>query len=133
MDINGPEPLAYQAIFLYELQDLLVFGLTGQGKKLKEREDFLHVLEIAAGQFADDERVAQHFPGSRQPFKVRVPLPKMTTQTEVSTRTIFIGPPSFFLAWPSIASPFRRVSPVAGRSLWLSGLPDPVSPVLFFP
>jgi hypothetical protein len=62
MDVYVTESLGHQAVLLYELQDLLVLGLGGQGKKLQEREDFLPVLEIAAGQLADNERVAHHFP-----------------------------------------------------------------------
>ncbi len=78
MDVYVTESLAHQAVLLYELQDLLVFGLGSQGKKLQKREDFLSVLEIAAGQFADNERMAQHFPVIQQPFKIRVSLSKMT-------------------------------------------------------
>ncbi len=78
MDGYVTKSLAHQAVLLDELQDLLVFCLGCQGKKLQKQEDFLHVLEITAGQLADDERVAQHFTLTQQPFQVRVPLPKMT-------------------------------------------------------
>jgi hypothetical protein len=77
MDVDVTESRAHQAVLLDELQDLLVFCLSGQGKKLQVREDFKPVFEIAAGQFADNERVAQHLPILQQPFQVRDAFPEM--------------------------------------------------------
>jgi len=77
MDVYVTESLAQEAVLLDELQDLLVFCLGGQGKNLQKREDFLSVLEMATGEFADNERVGHHFPIIQQPFKVRGALPKM--------------------------------------------------------
>lgn len=59
MQVNPPESAAVQSGGLEQMQDLIVRCRRGVRQGGQKAEDLLTAAEIPAGQFSDDERVAE--------------------------------------------------------------------------
>ena len=67
MNVHQAKPAAGKAVLFYEKDDFIVRYARGGRERVQERKKFLPVLQIAAGQFANDHRMAGHLV-LQQPF-----------------------------------------------------------------
>jgi hypothetical protein len=77
MDINVAKPPAHQPTLLNELQDFIMLGHFPRGKRFQQLQYLSSIFKIAAGQFADDKRMAEDFPIPEQSLKPREVIAKM--------------------------------------------------------
>lgn len=64
--VDEAETAAAEALLVDESQDLVVSRTRQRGERGEQIEDFAAVLEVAAGEFADDEGVAGDVIGVQQ-------------------------------------------------------------------
>jgi len=77
MNVYEPDPQAHQRLPLNELQDLFLVNDGHRRKRLQERQDFLPVFQIPAGQFPNDKGMPHHLSIVEQGLQAGLPLPEM--------------------------------------------------------
>lgn len=75
--IDPADPSSHEAPLIEEVHDLVVGGADGYGKCRQEIEDLAAVLEIAARELPDDERVNEHEPLVENIREAGQPSPQM--------------------------------------------------------
>jgi hypothetical protein len=74
MDIYPTKTTAIKLFQFYEMQQLFLLRHTCLGQCREQSEYLPAIAQIAASQFADDERMAQHMLVLEQLFQAFVPL-----------------------------------------------------------